>query len=291
MLFNGKGGVGKSSIAANLGGIVAEAGWRVLLVDLDKQGNLARDLGVMELSDDGERLLRAAVSGVPIAPLKDVRPRLDFIPGGRKLREAVDVLPKDDPTWLDRALQPLAADYDLVIIDSPPGIWQLHAAGASVAGYVLIPTKVDDGSIDGLAEVIDEVIATRQQHNPGLEILGVVLTLVNTRYTRVIGQARQRLTDLLGDAGITIYDPIIRDTTVAGIEGTRNRGRLAHEYEKVAASAAPWWKRLRKEADESDEPVSKAAGGLSQDYQDLADAVIGDFLERQKRRSEVTTNG
>ena len=287
MLFNGKGGVAKTSIAANLSGLVALGDWRVLVVDLDKQGNLARDLGCMEASDDGEGLLRAAISGVPLTPMKNVRPSLDFIPGGPKLREAVDLLPKDDPTWLDRSLADVADDYDLIVIDSPPGIWQLQDAGACVAGFVLIPTKVDDASIDGLAEVVDELTMIREKYNPSVEILGVVLTLVASRYVRVIAQARARLDDLLGDSGVTIYAPVIRETVVAGIEGTRNKGRLAHEYEQVAANAAPWWKRLRKETTD-DEPVSTAAGGLAQDYQDLTDAVMGEFLKRLQRRSELT---
>jgi cellulose biosynthesis protein BcsQ len=87
MLFNGKGGVGKSSIAANLAGLVALGGWKVLVVDLDKQGNLARDFGCMDRSDDGEAVLRAAVSGTSVAPVKGVRPNIDFIPGGSKLRK------------------------------------------------------------------------------------------------------------------------------------------------------------------------------------------------------------
>ena len=77
---------------------------------------------------------------------------------------------------------------------------------------------------------------------------------------------------------------MIRESVVAGIEGTRNMGRLSHEYEQVAASAAPWWRRLRADDDDS-EPVSKAAGGLAQDYQDLTDAVMHDFIERLNARS------
>jgi len=69
MLFNGKGGVAKTSIAANLSGLVALGDWRVLVVDLDKQRNMARDLGCMAASDDGEGLLRAAISGVPGSPM------------------------------------------------------------------------------------------------------------------------------------------------------------------------------------------------------------------------------
>ena len=293
MLFNGKGGVAKTSIAANLAGLVALGGWRVLVVDLDKQGNLARDFGCMDASDDGEGLLRAAVSGVPLTPLKDVRPNLDMIPGGQQLREAIDLLPRDDLTWLDRALAPIAGDYDLVVIDSPPGIWQLQDAAACVAGFVLVPTKGDDASIDGLAEVAAELGNIRENHNPNISVLGVVITLIGARSTKMISRTRERLAELLDGTGIKVYEPIIRYAEVAGIEGTRNRGRLAHEYEEVAAEKLqePFWNRLRNKEQDGDEPISKAAGGLAQDYQDLTDVVMSDLLEQIQQRTGATTNG
>jgi chromosome partitioning protein len=181
-------------------------------------------------------------------------------------------------------LAPIAADYDLVVIDSPPGIWQLQDAAAGVAGFVLIPTRVDDASIDGLAEVADELTMIRERHNPDITVLGVVLTLVGVRHVRVIRKARERLASLLDDTGVKVYTPVIRESVVAGIEGTRNMGRLAHEYEQIAASAAPWWRRLRADDDDS-EPVSKAAGGLAQDYQDLTDAVMHDYIEHLSSRA------
>ena len=149
----------------------------------------------------------------------------------------------------------------------------------------MIPTRVDDASIDGLAEVAEELTMIRAHHNPDITILGVVLTLVGSRHVRVIRRARERLRSLLGDTGVKVYGPLIRESVVAGIEGTRNMGRLAHEYEQIAADAMPWWKRLR--SDENAEPVSKAAGGLAQDYQDLTDAVMHDYLERLGSRSQV----
>ena len=76
----------------------------------------------MDRSDDGEAVLRAAVSRTTLAPVKEVRPNLDFIPGAASWRKAVEMLPHNDLTWLDRSLAPIAADYDLVVIDSPPGI-------------------------------------------------------------------------------------------------------------------------------------------------------------------------
>ena len=87
MVSNGKGGVLKTSLAANLSGLAATSGWRVLAVDLDPQGNLATDLGVLDRSDGGEALLRAVAEGSALAPLKDVRPGLDLVAGGPRTGE------------------------------------------------------------------------------------------------------------------------------------------------------------------------------------------------------------
>jgi len=80
-IANGKGGVGKTSLTAGLAGLVAAAGYRVLTLDADPQGNLRRDLGYS--SSDGQNLAMAIQNGVPLAPLRDVRPNLDCIPGGQ----------------------------------------------------------------------------------------------------------------------------------------------------------------------------------------------------------------
>lgn len=80
VVAQGKGGVGKTSLTANVAGLAALAGHRVLAVDLDQQGNLARDLGYEP--GDGERLLQAVVAGQPVPVVPNVRPGLDVVPGG-----------------------------------------------------------------------------------------------------------------------------------------------------------------------------------------------------------------
>ena len=82
-IANGKGGVGKTSLTAGLAGLIAGAGYRVLTVDADPQGNLRRDLGYD--STDGQSLASAIQSGTQLEPLRDVRPNLDCIPGGAAL--------------------------------------------------------------------------------------------------------------------------------------------------------------------------------------------------------------
>src|SRR5437667_7385914 len=82
MVSNGKGGVLKTSLAANLSGLAAASGWRVLAVDLDPQGNLAGDLGVLDRSDGGAGLFAAVAEHTPLEPLRAVRPGLDLVAGG-----------------------------------------------------------------------------------------------------------------------------------------------------------------------------------------------------------------
>ena len=93
-VINGKGGVLKTTLTANIGGLLAHSGYHVLLVDLDPQGNLAEDLGYTETStdDEGAALARGLIVGGDIEVVKDVRPNLDVLPGGTKLEEATAAL-------------------------------------------------------------------------------------------------------------------------------------------------------------------------------------------------------
>src|SRR5204862_7551815 len=120
-VINGKGGTLKTSITANLAGLVAEGDMRVLAVDLDPQGNLAEDLGYGddERADEGLGLLEAVMAGRPLAPVRDVRPNLDVVPGGEHLTELAVMLQsrrQRDPsgvTALARSMAGVAGEYDL----------------------------------------------------------------------------------------------------------------------------------------------------------------------------------
>jgi len=93
-VLNGKGGVGKTSLTANLSGLFADAGYRVLAIDLDPQGNLGNDLGYLGagLGDGGAGLVVAGSTGVAPIILRDVRPRLDVVVGGESLHDLAAVL-------------------------------------------------------------------------------------------------------------------------------------------------------------------------------------------------------
>ncbi|MBK5267864.1 MAG: ParA family protein, partial [Acidimicrobiia bacterium] len=201
MFGNGKGGVGKTSLAANVAGLAAHAGWRVLTVDLDPQGNLGSDLGYKQdgLGDEGEGLLQAVVAGRPVSPITNVRPRLDSIPAGQATtdlwavinnRRSVDSEAIAD---LDVVLGPISQAYDLVVIDSPPAGGVAVDAALSASRWLVIPVKFDDGSIDGLELMARQFASAKATVNPALQLLGVALFDFSTAGTAIRREVRAQL--------------------------------------------------------------------------------------------------
>ena len=282
MVSNGKGGVLKTSLAANVAGLAATSGWRVLAVDLDPQGNLATDLGVLEQSDGGEGLLHAVTGTAPLAPLKDVRPGLDLVAGGPQTSELATRLSHAALSaqyvhgWLDRALAPVAGEYNLIVLDCPPGEALIHSLAMTAAHYVVIPTQPDVGSIHGLGAVFGRLLDVRREINPAIEVLGVVVGPVGTQSTAIVRQTRARLAEILGET-IPVFDPPIRLAQAAAVH-CRERGLLAHEYESAAGNAVPWYKlRGEKKAP----AFSSAASGLAEDYHKLTEAILAAYTRRQ----------
>ena len=264
LVMNGKGGVAKTSLVANLAGLAAHSGWRTLAIDTDPQGNLARDVGRINDTDDGHNLTAAILGRVPLQPMRDVRPGLDLVPGGAHL----DTIPAEIQTFLarghsltalgglDTALRTLAGEYDLIVIDSPPGERLLQTLVARAACSRVVPTAPDDCSIDGLAAVFDHVRQLQTDGaNPDLAILGVALTLTVTSASAVRRRVCDQLHRLLGD--VTVFDNTIRFAQAAAVD-CRRTGRLAHEYEADAQAGPTWWQRRQAP---SDAPAYSAAAG------------------------------
>lgn len=287
MISNGKGGVLKTSLAANLSGLAANSGWSVLAVDLDPQGNLATDLGCLEGSDGGEGLLHAVAEGKPLIPLEQVRPGLDVVPGGPRTAELAGYLSRMAlsgelvHTWLERALAPLVGQYSLIVFDCPPGEALVHALAMTAAHYVLIPTQPDLGSIHGLGAVFRRLLDIRGSTNPAIEVLGVVVGPVGTQSTAITRRTRTQLTEILGES-VPVFDRTIRLAQAAAVH-CRERGLLAHEYETEAAAAVPWYRRRGERAPS----FSTAAAGLAEDYQVLAEEILGAFATRQQELADV----
>lgn len=284
VVLNGKGGVLKTSLTAQIAGLAAHSGWRVLAVDLDQQANLARDLGYEAASDGGRSLFRAVAFGEPLTVISDVRPGLDVIAGGPELNQLYAHLlleRQTNPTArfqaLTTALTATAHPYDLVLFDSPP-TGSIHYELLTCAHFVIVPTAPDQASIDGLATVFRTLVEVRDLSNPSIEVLGTVLGPIATSATRLREDTATRLQGVAGGR-VHVFNQVIRFAQAAAV-GCRNEGLLVHEYERAAveaAGAAPAWYKLSKEERRRRKTWSSAASGLAEDYARLVEEILGRF--------------
>jgi chromosome partitioning protein len=183
-IANQKGGVGKTTTTINVGGYLAQSGRRVLLVDMDPQGNAATCLGVSKRDLDqtiSEVLLGEAPAQAAI--VQTGRPGLDLLPSTPDLAGAavalVPMLARE--TRLTKALMPVADQYDMILIDCPPSLDLLTINGLTAAERVLIPLQCEFLALEGLAQLKETIELVRSQLNNRLQIGGVVMTMYDGR--------------------------------------------------------------------------------------------------------------
>lgn len=252
---NGKGGVLKTTLTANVGALLAVSGWKVLLIDMDPQGNLGLDLGYRhsDLDDDGSALAQSLMFGSLLVPLKDIRPNLDVIPGGSHLDSAaaglVSMGSKDGrkaKLALARSLSPLAGNYDIIFIDCPPGNEPLQVAALGAASYVVVPTKTDKAGREGLVGVAKR-LDTVLDVNPDLDLLGVIITATSATATNVHRVTREAITETFGNADV-LFKGMVRHAE-APAQAARDRGVLVHELEEQVKAAPKWYEVLNGTAE------------------------------------------
>lgn len=299
-IANGKGGVGKTTLTAGLAGQLASGGSRVLVVDTDPQANLARDLGYA--AGDGSNLSLAITHGLPLEVIRGVRDRLDVVAGGPALWDVGPAftargargatLPGLKPALAKVAPEKKGADYDVVLVDTPPGEPILQELVFAAADFLIIPTRSDEASLDGLVVVAQRFAAARAV-NPKLTLLGVVLFGVRAGSTRMQARVRSALQETLGDAA-PVFPTSIRYLESAAVD-MRSRGVLPHELTVLHRSdTRKRLSRLREgtPADAGDTLLSRdsSAAGLAGDYAALADEVLAAMKARKggaSRRLEV----
>lgn len=236
---SGKGGTAKTTLLAHVAGLAAAGGWKVLAVDCDRSGDLATNLGYQPRSDGGLNLADAVCNRVPLAPLSDVRPRLDVVPGGVHLDRVEAHLTQVALSGgfhqgeLQAVLEPVASDYDLVVIDLPPTSGLIHTAAYTAARALVIATNGDQASINGLGAVYERYLQVRGTTNPDLEVLGVVLNAVDARATATNREITERITALLHNK-VPLFDPPVRYAGSVAVD-LRQHGLLANEYELAKA--------------------------------------------------------
>lgn len=205
---NQKGGVGKTTTSVNFAASLAETGRRILLIDLDAQGNATMGSGINkhEVVHTGYDLLmgHADIRGV-IVRADDAG--YDVIPGNSDLTAAeVELMGKDDrERRLRAALAYVQGDYDLIVIDCPPSLNMLTVNALAAAHGVLIPIQCEYYALEGLSALLDTVEQVRAAINPELQVEGLLRTMYDAR-NRLATEVSSQLLQHFGDK---VYRTII----------------------------------------------------------------------------------
>lgn len=184
-ITNQKGGVGKTTTAINLAYYLSKSGKKTLLIDLDPQGNATSGLGFdkAKVEESTIELImgEASLNSVAIAT---AHKRLHLIPTTSHLANTEVELAADGKKFvrLRNALQG-NQDYDYIIIDSPPSLSLLTVNGLIAADYVLLPVQAEFYAMEGLGQLLETMKLVRKGLNPTLELLGVLVTMLDSRTT------------------------------------------------------------------------------------------------------------
>lgn len=181
---NQKGGVGKTTTSTNLSACLAEKGEKVLLVDIDPQGNATSGVGIDK--NDLENTVYDMIIGecsIDECLIKEALENLDVLPSNVNLSGAeIDLIGIDDREFiLKKNIDKIKDNYEYIIIDCPPSLNMLTVNAMTTANTVLVPIQCEYYALEGLSQLLHTINLVKERLNPELEMEGVVFTMYDAR--------------------------------------------------------------------------------------------------------------
>jgi len=206
---NQKGGVGKTTTAVNLGSCLAEKGGRTLIIDMDPQANASLGIGIDVYEQNGtmynvlieERPLEEVICETGVDNLSLAPSHLDLSSADIMLANALD-----RPFILRRALDPIADNYDFILIDCPPALNVLTINSLMAASHLIIPLEAKFYALAGMAKLSETVNSIKSKLDHDLQLLGVLVTMFNPR-TNVHNSIYEKILNYFGPK---VFKTVIR---------------------------------------------------------------------------------
>ena len=207
-LANQKGGVGKTTTSVNLAASLADMGQKVLLIDMDAQGNATSGIGV-DKGEINQDIYDVLVNEVELDEviLKTTRPTLDVVPATIRLSGAEIELASQfaREKRLTDALVLSRDDYDFILLDCPPSLGLLTINAFTTCDSILIPVQSEYYALEGLNQLVNTIKLVKKHYNPALKIEGVLMTMLDAR-TNLGNQVVSEVKNYFGER---VYETVI----------------------------------------------------------------------------------
>ena len=233
---NQKGGVGKTTTAINIAASLATIKKRVLLIDLDPQGNAGTGLGFVRTAHKQSVYgILMGTASVAENILTTAIPNMHILPASAALAGAeLDMLDLENREYrLRDALQQITGNYDYILIDCPPALGMLTINALSASDFVIIPLQCEFFALEGVQQLLSTIHAIQQKWNPKLDILGMVLTM----YDKKLGLTHAVEDDVRNTFGNKVFKTVVPRNVRISEAPSHGKPALFYDFKSPGAQA------------------------------------------------------